>query len=289
MTHADDFAALVRRMVPTPEHGPRIYKLIQSGLDGGETTIEQIAALDDAPDAVVLRISGLTQRPLEYLVGRYADRFVEIEFFKCTRLSDLSPLEGLRSPTTIKLYDNRRATALWDLSRTPSIQSLEFADFRKLTDLASISSGHQLRSLSFGNRLWNTAVFQSLEPLAALSDLESLSFNAKAVLDDRAAPLGALQALRSIEFPVGLFTKQQVAWLRAKLPMCAAEEALQATRSWAAMPTRSGRVNDTRIAGRGERSYDAKMDAARIAQKVAEFELMVQHFKTHATATADAA
>ena len=54
---------------------------------------------------------------------------------------------------------------------------------------------------------------------------------------------------------------------------------MQSHQSRAAIPTKSGRVNDTKLNGRGERSFDANKDQAVLAAKAQEFAQMVQRFQ----------
>jgi hypothetical protein len=101
---------------------------------------------------------------------------------------------------------------------TPASLGLCFEDFNRLHDLRDLRSGASLRELEFGDAVWSKSVFESLEPLDALSSLRSLNFNAKRIDDSRIEPLAHLTRLEALRFPPRQFTTRQVAWLRAKLP-----------------------------------------------------------------------
>lgn len=260
--------------------GPQVHCLIQRELNGGITTREQIDAIADLPGVTMLKVSGLTNATLDYLVTRYPDRFVALELWKCPQVSDLSPIEGLQSLRHLLMFHNRKASRLWNFRRTPSLVGLDFTDFTKLNDLTDLAQAQSLRELGFGNMIWNKASYLSLEPLSALATLDALIFNAIAIADSRIQPLASLTGLSELRFPSKLCTREQLAWLRARLPSTVCCEALQSHQSRAAIPGKSGRVNDTKLNGRGERALDARKDAALLATKAQEFEQMVERFRS---------
>ena len=274
----------VRERMASGNKDPQVCHLVPQDMDGGTTSIEDIAALDAFPEASLLQISGLTQAGLEYLVSRYPMRFSAIEFWKCRPLVDLSPIEALQSPTHLIFHDNNRARGLWDFRRTPALRALMFEDFTKLKDLSDLQRATMLTELEFGNAIWTRQTYDSLVPLAGLSSLESLRFDASNIADAQIRPLAALVNLRELAFPSKLFTQSQLAWLRAKLPHTVASEVLQACHPMAAMPTKSGRANDIQFTGRDQRRYDSTRDAAKIAQKVREYETLVERFAANPTA-----
>lgn len=171
-------------------------------------------------------ISGLDQATFEYLIARYGAQFLAIEFWKCPRIADLSPLEELPGLRLAGFYWNQRATRLWNLARNPGLTGLSFEDFTRLHDLSDLQAGRSLQELAFGGALHRTSVFESLEPLAGLDGLQSLDFNARRIDDGRIEPIGELTGLTSLRFPTNMFTTRQVAWLRARLPESVKSDAL---------------------------------------------------------------
>lgn len=117
----------------------------------------------------------------------------------------------------VSFYWNQRATRLWDLRKTPKLAGLHFDDFTRLHDLVDLARGTSLVELEFGDAVWDTSVFDSLEPLSALAGLRSLAFSAKKITDGRVEPLAALRKLESLSFASRLFATEQVAWLRAHM------------------------------------------------------------------------
>jgi len=269
----------IRELMSPYKKGPQVHSLLQRELNGGITTREQIDAIADLPAVTMLKISGLTNATLDYLVTRYPDRFVALELWKCPQVSDLSPIEGLQSLRHLLMFHNRKASRLWDFRRTPELIGLDFTDFPKLNDLTDLAQAQSLRELGFGNMIWNKASYLSLEPLSALTTLEALIFNAVAITDGRIQPLAALQGLADLRFPSNLFTRGQLAWLRARLPSTVCCEALESHQSRVAIAGKSGRLNDAKVNGRGERALDSRKDAALLATKAQEFAKMVEQFR----------
>ncbi len=191
---------------------------MQRELSGGRTRAADLDAIAARPDATALRVSGLDQKTFELLVTRYGSQFDAIYFWKSGRLPDLTPLEALPQLRFVAFYVNHRADRLWDLRRTPRLVGLQFENFTKLHVLDDLAAGTTLQELNFGDALWNTFVFDSLSPLASLTSLKRLSFNAKRITDGRIQPLASLPQLEWLFFPPNLFTTSQVAWLKAHLP-----------------------------------------------------------------------
>lgn len=155
-----------------------LVSLVLPEIGGGRLDRSELAVLDDRPEERALKVSGLDQGVFEVLISEYATQFSAIEFWKCPRITDLGPVE----------------------------------------DLPDLERGETLRELGFGDAVWSTSVFESLEPVAGLERLQSLRFTAKKINDGRIERLGHLRGLTDLSFPSNLFTTRQVAWLRAHLP-----------------------------------------------------------------------
>jgi hypothetical protein len=116
------------------------------------------ALVAEHPDATALMISGLDQAAFEYLIARYGAQFLAIEFWKCPRIADLSPLEDLPGLRLAQFYWNQRATRLWNLARNPGLTGLSFDDFTRLHDLSDLQAGSSLRELACGDALHSTTL-----------------------------------------------------------------------------------------------------------------------------------
>ena len=263
---------------------PWCFDLLQPELSGGRTTPKDLDAIAARPDATALRVSGLDQKTFELLVTRYGPRFDAICFWKNGRIVDLTPLESLPQLRLVGFYVNQRTTRLWDLRRTPRLIGLQFENFTRLHALDDLAGASALQELDFGNALWNTAVFDSLSPLAALGSLKRLSFNARRIVDERIQPLASLPQLESLSFPPNLFTTTQVAWLRAHLPESVESHVLGPTfRLGPIKNLMDGTVTEldknVLVVGRRKPALSSRRDEKRIRRYVEEFDTLVQAFR----------
>jgi hypothetical protein len=268
--------------VNTPQ--PWCIDLIQPELSGGRTTPTDLDRIAARPEATAIRVSGLDQKTFERLVTRHGSQFDAIYFWKSGRVADLTPLETLPHLRFVAFYVNQRTTRLWDLRRTERLIGLQFDNFTRLQALDDLATGGTLEELVFGNALWNTSVFDSLSPLAALSSLRRLSFNARRINDGRIQPLASLTQLEWLAFPPNLFTTSQVAWLRARLP-----ESVQSTvlgplfRLGPITNVTDNTVTEldknVLVVGKRKPALSSQRDDDRIQRYVEEFERLVQRFR----------
>ena len=263
---------------------PWCIDLIQPELSGGRTTPNDLDTIAARPEATAIRVSGLDQKTFERLVTRYGSQFDAIYFWKSGRIVDLTPLETLPQLRFVAFYVNQRTTRLWDLRRTARLVGLQVDNFTRLHSLDDLATGRTLEELIFGNALWNTSVFDSLSPLAALGSLRRLSFNARRINDCRIQPLASLTQLDWLAFPPNLFTTSQVAWLRARLP-----ESVQSTvlgplfRLGPITNVTDNTVTEldknVLVVGKRKPALSSQRDADRIQRYVEEFERLVQRFR----------
>jgi len=256
-----------------------LLDLVLPEIGGGRLDESHLAVIGENPSARGLRVSGLDQPTFESLIAGYGTQFSAIEFWKCPRIADLSPLEDLPDLQLVAFYWNQRTTRLWNLSRSTSLTGLQFDDFTRLHDLRDLQAGASLRELSFGDKVWSRSVFQSLGPLATLDSLRSLKFSAKRIDDGRIEPLGELTRLEELTFPANLFTTRQVAWLRARLPASVRSESLGPVVFFNQPPENGEKVQDALLVGKGKPFLDSVTDAARIRKHVDGFFQMVEDFR----------
>jgi hypothetical protein len=122
--------------------------------DSNRLDESQLAVIGEHPNAQALRIGGLGQAAFERLVTDYGTQFSAIEFEKCPRIADLSPLEDLPDLQLVSFFWNQRATRLWNLARNPRLTGLKFEDFIHLHDLRELEKGASLQELEFGDATW---------------------------------------------------------------------------------------------------------------------------------------
>ena len=281
------FVSSLQELMRTPQHDQPVdwhARLIQRDISGGTQSRSDIDSLGDLPDATALTVSGLDQKSFEHLLDRHGSRFTAIHFWKCPRIFNLSPLESAPQLTHLAFFWNQRATRLWDFSKTPRLVGLHFDDFTRLPKLDDLANAVSLRELGFGNAIWKSYQVATLDPVGELTSLKALIINPRRVLDGRVQPLAKLTQLEVLEFPSNLFTTEQLAWLRARLPESVDGASLSALRKFdRAFPLR-GKNIDTLANGYGKPFLDSAVDAKRISKYVAEFELMLSNFRANPNA-----
>ena len=264
-----------------------LVNLVLPAIGGGRFKPTDFARIDQRPGASALRISGLDQETFEALISSHGSQFSAIQFWKCPRVTDLTPLESLPNLRLVSFYWNQRATRLWDMAKTPELVGLHFDDFTRLHDLAELAAGESLVELEFGDAIWDTSVFESLNPLARLQRLRHLKLSAKRINDGRIEPLAALQGLQSLSFLPKQFTTAQVAWLRARLPDSLQSEALEPVRQLSHPMTVDGKDRDTLLVGKRKPLLSSVQDAARIRKHIDQFNQMVADFRADPSRLAD--
>ncbi len=268
------------RSYPPQSRPPWLLYMISPEAGGGRLEKKDLAVIADHPYATVLKISGLTQATFEHLVRAYGAQFSAIDFWRCPRIEDLSPLEDLPGLRLVDFYWNQRVTRLWSLARNPGLTGLRFKDFTRLHDLTDLQAGSALRELEFGDALHSTSVFESLDPLIALcGNLRSLDFSAKRIEDGRIEPLGQLTELTELWFPSNMFTTRQVAWLRSRLPDSVQCDVLAPLTRHELWPRNDENATDTLLVGKRKPFLNSAKHAARIKKHTDEFWQMVDEFR----------
>jgi hypothetical protein len=277
-------AASLQELCAVNTAEPWCIDLVQRELSGGRTTARDLDAIAARPDATALRVSGLDQKTFERLVSRHGSQFDAIYFWKSGRIADLTPLESLPQLRLVAFYVNQRTTRLWDFRRTPRLVGLQFENFTRLHALDDLRTAVTLEELHFGDALWNTSVYDSLSPLAALTSLRRLTFNARRLDDGRIQPLASLRSLQSLGFPANLFTTSQVAWLRARLPESVQSHVLGPLMPLGPIKNLSDNTvteldKNVLVVGKRKPALSSRRDGARIQKYVDEFERLVQRFR----------
>ncbi len=100
-------------------------------------------------------------------------------------------------------------------------------------------------------------------------------------------PLGALTLLESLSFSARQFTTQQVAWLRAHLPPSLESEALEPLSRFSPPLTRDLKDLDVLLVGKRKPFLNSVSDRARIRNHVDQFEASVARYRADPTLLPD--
>jgi len=246
--------------------------LCEPDITGGKISTETIDSLKDV-EGDKIEISGLRQDTFEYLVNNYGTRIKEISFFKCPRITDLSPLESLANVETVHYYWNQKAERLWDASKNKKLYEVSLLNFLRVADFEPFSKSESLKTLVFGNSASGTTGIQTIESLQEISSLERLEMNPQKIQDNRAEPITKISQLNQLEFNSSLFTTEKVAWLKARLPETVKSDRLRAYVE----------LNEENVLVVGKRKpfLNPKTDAVKIEKYVKKFESLVQHYRSN--------
>jgi hypothetical protein len=225
-----------------------------------------------------IRIGGLNQPLFDYFVENFGQRFREISFWKCPLVSDLRKLEILHDVENISFFWNQRAEHLWDLSNNPRLTHLSFDDFTRMNKLTDVVRAPSLTSLHFGNVVWAKFVLESLQPLTDMPKLKELTFNAKAIQDNRIEPLSHLPELKELEFRAGLFSMEKIAWLKARIPQIASSSVAPYRQIDCGLVRDSARI-DILVNGKRGAFLSSAADSKRLAKLTQRFDGLVERFR----------
>ncbi len=128
-------------------------KLVEPELSGGKISKETIEEIESS-SAVELTISGLRQDTFEFLLKNFGAQFETINFWKCPKVEDLSPLESLSTIRKITWFWNQKTTTLWDLSKNCALNELHLRDFPKVKTIDQISNTINLERIELEGGMW---------------------------------------------------------------------------------------------------------------------------------------
>ncbi|RHW75238.1 hypothetical protein [Colwellia sp. RSH04] len=191
--------------------------LIQSDTNGGKITSEKIDLIANCDEVSNLKISGLHQDTLEYLINNYARKIHKIELFKCPKVEDLSPLEDLISAKVIVVWWNQKAKTLWDVSKNKCLKKLQLTDLQKVHNLDELSNSTTIENIHIQSGMWKANLYETIEPISSIKNLTSFGFAAN-IQDNRIEPISKIEKLQELWLPPKQFKMEQLTWLKAKLP-----------------------------------------------------------------------
>lgn len=243
---------------------------------------KEVDILQDAPGIKKIRIIGLNQELFDYFINNYAQNYESIFLHQCPRIHDWSGFESLAEIKSIRIYWNQKATSFWNFSKNPQLTRFQFEDVLKISKLDELREAKSLTELEFGDAIHSKLSIESLKPLKQLTSLRSLAYNFKRIEDNDIADLADMKNLEKISFPIGSYSTEEVAWLKAHLKGKAKMNMYDAyVTSRPFDDKEKGKVLDTFIVGKRKPWLSSEVDAARIAKYVKNYNEMVQWFEEH--------
>lgn len=224
-------------------------------------------------DKRILQISGMNQESFEYFVEKYGQTYEVLIFFKCQLISDFSPLSRLKNLKGVRIFWNIRANKLWDMSENKSLTHLEISDCKKITqNLQNLNTGHSLKDVFLYGSMFNDYPLESLSAFANLPSLERLTLRRIKLLDKSIDFLQTVPKLAEFNFPAGMFTTEEIAYICAKYPQ------MHGT-ALCAYNKKDAILSDVRVCGYRKPGLILPKDQKRLDRYVAEFDALVEKYK----------
>lgn len=221
----------------------------------------------------VIELCGMEQKSFEYFVEEYGETYEFLSFFKCQLISDFSPLEKLKKIEGIRIYWNIRANTLWDMSQNPKLEYLNIKDTKKIAyNPVILQKAKYLKFIEFHGDIFSPYPMQSLEWMRGMSLLENVKLHFIKLEDRSTDILEAMPRLKRFDFPAGMFTTEEIAYMCAKYPHISGQ-------SLRAYNTEDAMLNDIRICGYRKPGLDLPKGQARLDKYIKEFDALVEKYK----------
>jgi hypothetical protein len=221
----------------------------------------------------VIEFCGMEQKSFEYFVEKYGETYEFLSFFKCQLISDFSPLEKLKKIEGIGIYWNIRANTLWDMSQNPKLEYLNIKDTKKIAyNPVILQKAKYLKFIEFHGDIFSPYPMQSLEWMRGMSSLENVKLHLIKLEDRSTDILEAMPSLKRFDFPAGMFTTEEIAYMCAKYPHISGQ-------SLRAYNTEDAMLNDIRVCGYRKPGLDLPKGQARLDKYIKEFDALVEKYK----------
>lgn len=179
--------------------------------DGRVYSIPKVHSVVEAASAYVV---GITDRYFGHLC--HSLRAEAVHFYEM-KVQDLSPIRNVCGLQRLAIRWNTKMTSLSPLVACHGLRVLLLEDTPGVRDLAPVGHLSNLRALEFSGGMWKKNVAHTLEPLAALSQLEELQLLNIGVEQVGLRPLAGCWKLKQLVLS-NQFPTEDYAYLSAKLP-----------------------------------------------------------------------
>lgn len=145
-------------------------------------------------------------------------KFVRVEDlrFRDMRIDDLSELEGFETFQHLYIWWNTKLTSLESIKKFPNLKSLVLHNTKKVTDLEPISALSKLESFEFSDGVWGKSAVESYSPLLDMPNLTELWLDCKP-MDGDFRSLARMKNLDFLNMPAGVPAADLI-YLSIKLP-----------------------------------------------------------------------
>ena len=221
----------------------------------------------------ILEICGMNQKSFEYFIENYGEEYEFLSFFKCQLISDFSPLEKLRHLQGVSIYWNIRNSTLWDMSENPELEYLWLSSTKKIAyHPIALQKAKNLKQIVFIGDMDTPYPMNSLEWMRGMDSLERVYFRNIKLENRDTRVLDCVPSLTRFDFPAGMFTTEEIAYMCAKYPHMKGN-------SMGAYNTEDAILNDVRICGYRKPGLDLPKGQARLEKYIREFDALVEKYK----------
>ena len=221
----------------------------------------------------ILEICGMNQNSFEYFVEHYGEEYEFLSFFKCQLISDFSPLEKLKHLQGVSIYWNIRNSTLWDLSQNPEFEYLWLESTKKIVyNPIALQKAKSLKQVVFIGDMDTPYPMQSLEWMRGMDSLDRVYMRNIKLENKDTSVLDSVPSLRRFDFPAGMFTTEEIAYMCAKYPHMEGS-------SLRAYNTEDAILNDVRVCGYRKPGLDLPKGQARLDKYIKEFDALVEKYK----------
>ncbi|MBR4949196.1 MAG: hypothetical protein IKZ25_00310, partial [Clostridia bacterium] len=221
----------------------------------------------------IIEIIGMNQESFEYFVEKYGEEYEYIYFFKCQLISDFSPLEKLKNLQGIRIFWNRKTETLWDMSQNPKLQYLHVIDCKKITyNPIILGKAIYLEDLTFAGDIFSPYPMKNLDWMQGMSSLKKINLYEIKLEDRKTEVLSFMPNLKEFNFPAGMFTVEEIAYMCAKYPSISGS-------ALCAYNTKDAILSDVRVCGYKKPGLNLPKDQARLDKYIREFDMLVEKYK----------
>lgn len=238
--------------------------------DWSPTEIDFAFSLDK--DKTRLEIGHFTQEALEYFVIKYGQNYEHLFFNNASQIKDFSPLGDLTNLKSVSL-NWCRAEKLWDMSGNTKLKNIWISTAKKITrDLVNINSCKSLENLMIHGDMDSPYPIRSFSCFCNMPHLRRIDILDIKCEDHDMSFLDTLPCLEEFHFDAGMLNTEEIAQICARYPHLKG-------RSLGAYTTYHT-LNDVRVCGYRKPGLDLPEQQARFDKYVAEFNALVEKYKT---------
>jgi Leucine-rich repeat (LRR) protein len=159
-------------------------------------------------------VVGANEKNIELICSRLNP--ILIRFYEM-RVADLVVINGLKRLKHLAVKWNTKVMDITPVSELNNLHTLIIEDTPKIESIAPISKLRDLRYFEYSGGIWNKNSVESLQPIAQLQCLRSLTLHNVRVGDNSLKPIAECNNLEELKIS-NSFNTEEFAYLAANMP-----------------------------------------------------------------------